>query len=314
MPRACSRRSFLASGLAAVAAGAASGGSARKYKFIDIHTHVGTFWWGRELTADGLVRLMDRHDIGKAVVLPLVSPESTNYLQTSEAALAAAKAHPDRLIAFCAVDPRVNYPRGYCQGVKGLVSILSKYRDLGARGFGEHKVGLPFDHPLMMDVYAACDELQLPFLFHLDDARGVDTPGLPRLEHALKTFPRLPFIGHAAGFWASISADATFADFGRYPKIPTPVAPGGALDLLMARHRNLYGDLSEPGGFAAIARDLAFGREFLIRHADQLVFGSDFLEAHQTIPHFALYDSLKLPNDVEARIFRTNAESLLKLS
>ena len=239
--RPVSRRVLLASGLAAAAAGLAPRESSHKYKFIDIHTHVGTFWWGRELSAAGLVRLMDRHDIGKAVVLPLVSPEATNYLQTSEAALAAARAHPDRLMAFCAVDPRINYPRGYCQGVKSLVSILSKYQDLGARGFGEHKVGLPFDHPLMMDVYAACDELRLPILFHLDDARGIDTPGLPRLEHALKTFPNLPFIGHAAGFWASISADATFADFGRYPTIPTRVAPEGALDVLMGRHRNLYG-------------------------------------------------------------------------
>jgi hypothetical protein len=78
----------------------------RKYKFIDIHTHLGTFYWGRELSPDGLVRLMDQHDIERAVVLPLVSPESAPYPQTTEAALAAQKTHPDRLIAFCADDPR----------------------------------------------------------------------------------------------------------------------------------------------------------------------------------------------------------------
>lgn len=311
---AATRRTFLATGLALAAAAPAAGAAPRAYKFIDIHTHVGTFRWGNPLTADGLVRLMDRHDIGRAVVLPLVSPEATNYIQTSEDALAAARAHPDRLIPFCAVDPRVNYPRGYCQGVTGLVTILKRYKDLGARGFGEHKVGLPFDHPLMMDVYAACDALELPILFHLDDVRGIDTPGLPRLEHALKRFPRLPFIGHAAGFWASISADATFPDFGRYPRIPTPVVPGGALDTLMDRYPNLYGDLSEPGGYAAIARDPGFGRAFLIRRADRLLFGTDFLEGGQTIPHFALYDSLDLPESVQARIFRDNAARVLKLS
>src|SRR6516165_4445632 len=78
----------------------------RKVKYIDIHTHLGTFYWGRPLPAEGLLRLMDKHDIEKAVVLPLVSPEAAPYVQTSEAALAAHKAHPDRIIAFCAVDPR----------------------------------------------------------------------------------------------------------------------------------------------------------------------------------------------------------------
>ena len=44
---------------------------------------------------------------GEAVVLPLVSPESSPYPQTTEAALAAYKAHPDRIIPFCCIDPRV---------------------------------------------------------------------------------------------------------------------------------------------------------------------------------------------------------------
>lgn len=285
----------------------------RKYKYIDIHTHLGTFYWDKELTVDGLLRLMDKNSVERAVVLPLVSPEATNYLQPTETALAAYKAHPDRIIPFCAVDPRINYPRGYCQGVAGLVSILKKYQDLGARGFGEHKVGLPFDHPLMMAVYEACAKLYLPLLFHLDDVRGIDSPGLPRLENALKAFPTLPFMGHAAGFWASISGDAKFEDFSRYPKIPTPVTPGGALDRLMDTYPNLYCDLSEPGGFTAIKRDLDFGRKFMIRRADRLLFGTDYLMVDQEVPHFALHDSLSLPDDVQYKIFRGNAIRLLKL-
>ena len=224
MNRTVSRRRFLASAVSAAAAGtnlAAADETRRKIKYIDIHTHIGTFYWGKELTADELVRMMDRHDVEKAVVLPLVSPESSPYPQTSEAALAAYKKHPDRLIPFCAVDPRVSTTNpnryGHVAGVKGLMEILKRYQDAGAKGFGEHKVGLPFDHPQMMALYEACAKLYLPILFHLDDIRSFDTPGLPRLEHALKEFPSLPFIGHAAGFWASISGDASFADFGRYP-------------------------------------------------------------------------------------------------
>jgi predicted TIM-barrel fold metal-dependent hydrolase len=313
------RRTFVSTALATGAGIAfADEKPRRKIRYIDVHTHLGTFYWGKPLTVDGLLKLMDKHDVEKAVVLPLVSPEAAPYPQTSEAALAAHKAHPDRIIAFCAVDPRclTEPPRriGHVDGLRGLMEILKRYQDLGAKGMGEHKTGLPFNHPLMMSLYEACARLELPILFHLDDIRSFDTVGLPRLEQALKAFPKLPFMGHAAGFWASISGDATDADFGRYPKIPTPTTPGGALDRLMAKYPNLYGDLSEPGGYSAIARDEKFGREFLIRRQDQLLFGTDFLMADQEVPHFDLFARLKLPEMVQSKIFRGNAIRVLKLA
>lgn len=311
-----SRRSFLAASAAGLAL--AADAPKRKYKYIDIHTHIGTFYWGKALTVDGLIRMMDVHGIEKACILPLISPEAGPYPQTSENALAAAKQHPDRLIPFCCVDPRcLTEPplrTGHVGGYPGLRDILKKYQDAGCRGLGEHKTGLPFDHRLNMTLYRACEELYLPILFHLDDIRNPDTPGLPRVENALKAFPKLPLIGHAAGFWASISGDATLADFGRYPKIPTPVAPGGALDRLMEKYPNLYCDLSEPGGYSAIARDPKFGREFLLRRADKLLFGTDYLMNEQQIPHYELFDSMKLPEDVQYKIYRGNAIKLLKLA
>jgi len=326
MPEAAelSRRGFLAAAAAAGAHTAAPLANAepgplpnREPGKIDIHTHVGTFVYGRELTAEALVKMMDRHGIDQCCVLPLVSPESTPYLQTSEAALAAAARFPQRLIPFCCLDPRCSTtnPRryGHVAGVRGMVEILARYKQAGARGFGEHKVGLPFDHPQMMMVYEACNELELPILFHLDDLRGIDTPGLPRLENVLRTFPKLPLIGHAAGFWASISGDAAFEDFGRYPEIPKKIAPDGALDRLMDRYPNLYGDLSEPGGEKALARDPEFAGEFLLRRAGQLLFGTDFLMPDQQIPQFELLESFRLPEAARSRIYRENARALLRL-
>ena len=76
---------------------------------------------------------------------------------------------------------------------------------------------------------------------------------------------------------------------------------------------NLYGDLSEPGGYRAIARDPEFGREFIIRNAGQLLFGTDFLTKDQEVPHFELFGSLNLPEDVQYKVFRGNAIRLLKL-
>src|SRR5262245_41366012 len=124
------RREFVAAAFAGAAglavrpaAGAEKKKAARKYKYIDDHVHLGTFYWGRELNTAGLLKLMDKHDIEKAVILPLVSPESSPYVQTSEAALAAYKAHLDRLIAFCCLDPRATTgnPRrfGHVNGVDG---------------------------------------------------------------------------------------------------------------------------------------------------------------------------------------------------
>jgi len=318
------RRRFLASTLATSTTSLAltphvsgNGRPARKPKYIDIHTHLGTFYWGKLLTADELVRMMDRHGVDRACVLPLVSPESSPYPQTTEAAIAAHRQFPDRLIPFCCVDPRCSTMpptrSGHVVGTKGIFEILKRYKDAGCRGLGEHKTGLPFDHPQLMMLYEACNEQELPILFHLDDIRNPDTPGLPRLENVLKTFPKLPLIGHAAGFWASIAGDATLADFGRYPEIPKPITPGGALDRLMDKYSNLHGDLSEPGGEKALARDRAFARDFLIRRADRLLFGTDFLMSGQEVPQFELLDSFELPADVQAKIYRGNAVRLLNL-
>lgn len=317
-----SRRRFLAtSALAAASYGrlvAATAAVRPKYKYIDIHTHLGSFAYGPAVTVDILLAWMDEHDVERAVVQPLISPEAAPSIHSNEVALAAAQAHPDRLTAFCCVDPRATTTNpkryGHVAGVQGLMDILKRFKDQGVRGLGEHKVGLPFDHPQMMQLYEACDRVELPILFHLDDLRGIDTAGLPRLENVLKAFPKLPLIGHACGFWSSISGDATNEDFGRYPKPPKPITPGGALDRLMDLCPNLYCDLSEPGGAIALTRDPGFARKFVLRRADRLLFGSDFLRPAQQIPQFEILAAMNLPDDVQYKIYRGNAMRLLKLA
>jgi hypothetical protein len=192
-----------------------------------------------------------------------------------------------------------------------LVSILKRWIDLGAKGFGEHKPGVKIDDPRNMALYAACNELELPVLFHLDEQRNMDAPGLPGLEHALQEHPGTIFIGHGPGWWASISGEVKQADLGGYPT--GPVAAGGTIDTLMDKYPNLYGDLSAGSGAGAITRDPKFGREFLIRRADRLMFGTDYLSPGQKVPQLALYRQIDLPADVAAKIFRDNARRVLKL-
>lgn len=275
-------------------------------RYVDFHTHLGQTWnHTRELTAGDLLKWMDGHGVEQAVVLPLVSPESSSYPLTSEFVLAQTKRHRDRLLPFCCVDPRTSY-----SGKRhGLKDMLRRYVDGGAKGFGEHKPGVPVDDPRSMELYAACGELKLPVLFHLDHQRNTDEPGLPGLENVLRQHPGTTFVGHGPGWWASISGDVTAADLGGYPK--GAVAAGGAMDRLMTAYPNLYGELSAGSGAGAIARDKAFGREFLVRRADRILFGTDYLSPGQDVPQFALMRELDLPAEAEAKIAHGNARRVL---
>src|SRR5262245_42662310 len=278
--------------------------------YVDMHTHLGQTWNRNEaLTAESLLRWMDAHKIAQAIVLPLVSPESSSYLLTTDFVLEQTRPFRDRLVPFCAIDPRTSYTGG----LPGLVAMLKKYVEAGAKGFGEHKPGVAFDDKRSMAIYAACAELKLPLLFHIDNERNLDKPGLPGLEAALKAHPGCTFIGHGPGWWASISGDAAQASLGGYPK--TKVVPGGAIDALMDKYPNLYGDLSAGSGAGAISRDLEFGREFLIRRQDRIMFGTDYLAPGQAVPQFELFERqlADFPSDVKAKIFRENARKLLGL-
>jgi predicted TIM-barrel fold metal-dependent hydrolase len=275
-------------------------------KYVDIHVHLGQPWNERgPLTPEMMLRWMDANEISQAIILSLISPESWYYPITPQWVLQQTEQHRDRLIPFCSVDPRtINLG-----GRKGIVDILKRYVDAGAKGFGEHKWGGEIDDPRNIEVFKACGEVGLPVLFHLDNSRNTDKPGLPGLEKVLKEVPNVNFIGHAQGWWASISGDATQAALGGYPR--SKVVAGGAIDRLMEKYPNIYGDLSAGSGANSINRDKEFGREFLIRRADRILFGTDYLAKNQNVPQFELFDSLKLPAEVQAKIFRDNARKLL---
>jgi predicted TIM-barrel fold metal-dependent hydrolase len=278
-------------------------------KYVDVHTHLGQTWNSTApLSAEALLRWMDAHEVAQAVVLPLINPEASSYPLTTDFVLAQTKPYRERLIPFCSVDPRTSYQGGH----KGLVAMLTKYKEAGCLGFGEHKPGVPMDDPRNLAIFKACAEVKLPVLFHLDNLRNTDKPGLPGLEKVLKEVPGCVFIGHGPGWWASISGGVQAADLGGYPR--GSVVEGGAIDRLMEKYPNIYGDLSAGSGAGAISRDLKFGREFFIRRADRLMFGTDFLSPGQDVPQFEVFSKLDLPAEVQAKVFRDNARKLLGLA
>jgi hypothetical protein len=127
----------------------------------------------------------------------------------------------------------------------------------------------------------------------------------------LQAHPQTTFIGHGPGWWASISGDVTTAALGAYPK--GPVAPGGAIDRLMDKYPNLYGELSAGSGAGALSRDVQFAREFLVRRAGRVMFGTDYLSPGQEVPQFEVLAGLDLPEDVRAKVYRENARRVLRL-
>lgn len=274
---------------------------------LDIHTHAGRLLFDRPfLTVETLIATLDQHGIEQACLMSVENPEEVDYFFTTFQVLEACARYPERLIPFCGLDPRHRYPETF-----DPFPILHEYRRLGCRGFGELLAGLPITHPLMQRLYAACGELGLPMILHLDHTICADTPGLEGLERMLQQYPQTVFIGHATRFWASISPpDGSDLHLEPYPA--GAVLPGGALDRLLAQYANLYGDLSARSGYNALTRDPAFGLAFLERHQDKLLFGSDLLMPGQELPIVDFLRRCPISPAACEKITRQNAKRLLR--
>lgn len=146
----------------------------------------------------------------------------------------------------------------------------------GAIGFGELKSHVEAAGPELRRLYALAAELGVPILVHFQEVphtptEGTFATGFKNFEAMLKAYPKTTFIGHADAFWANISAD--YANQSAYPS--GKVERGGVTDKLLGDYANLYGDLAANSGNNALSRDPGFTADFLKRHQDKLIFGSD---------------------------------------
>ena len=147
----------------------------------------------------------------------------------------------------------------------------------GAQGFGEMKFHVAADGPELRRMYALAADLHVPVLIHFQEVdhfpnEGTWSAGFAKtFESVLKTYPRTTFIGHADAFWANVSAD--YHNEAVYPT--GPVKRVGVTDRWLGAYPNLFGDMSAVSANTAMARDPEFTADFLKRHQDKLVFGSD---------------------------------------
>lgn len=280
---------------------------------VDIHTHCvrGHFppWESDQtLTPEQLVDRMNRNGVDVSVLLPLEAPDAFGEAYPTHQAIEDAARFPERLVAFCHADPRrLNY--GHTPG--DLARRLEAMKRAGARGFGEHKVGLPIDHPWSGELYAICADLGFPVLLHLDFTLNADENGQPGLERVLLIYPRTIFIGHGPTFWAEVSADFDRASRVGYPK--GAVVRGGSTDRLMGDYPNLYADLSASSAYNALTRDPAFGEEFLDRHWSKLMFATDYLRPNQELPIVDFLKGYNFPTERREAIMGGTAARVLGL-
>jgi predicted TIM-barrel fold metal-dependent hydrolase len=273
---------------------------------IDFHAHFGNMcregYPARPPLAEcQLIDRMNREGIDIAVLLPLESPEGGwGYLLT-EQVVAARNTYPERFVAFLCVDPR--YPKA----TQFIDYFIERH---GCMGFGEHVNGLVFDDPLNMAIYARCDEYGLPLVFEINKTNFChDEAGLPRLERCLRQFPNIKWCGHGPGFWSAISGD----DDGK-PGYPSgPIAPGGAIDRLMAQFDNLYLDLSAFSGYNALTRDPGFTQGFVERHWRRMLLGTDIVFANAELPILQWLKALDVSQTVRHAIADGNARRVLGL-
>ena len=299
--------------------------------FIDAHGHafknhppIG----GRVVfsNAEEVIKRYDEAGIEKGALLPIVSNEV--YLpQSNEDILEMVEQYPDRFFPFCNIDPRAITNSSDAP----LGDILRYYKDKGCKGLGEVMPNLAVNDPKVQNLFKHAEDVGFPLTFDMMGRMGemfglYDEVGMPQLEQSLQKFPDLIIIGHSTAFWAEIGRLRTPADrsavirpnwdcVGGFPNYP--IDEEGAVPWLFRRYENLYADLSADCGYNALARDRAYGIQFLNEFQDRLLFGTDicppdmpFTPADYLIE---LRDSGEISEQVFNKVARENAIKLFDL-
>jgi predicted TIM-barrel fold metal-dependent hydrolase len=267
---------------------------------IDIHQH--THYRAR--TDDALVEHQRTMGVNLTVLLPAGSRLGLDAdAYGNESVVALAKRYPKQFLFFANELPDIPETR----------KVLEKYLNLGAIGIGEQKFPVQCDSKPMQLVASIAQEFNVPVLMHFE--HGKYNTGIERFYTMLEKFPRVNFIGHAQTWWGNI--DKNHDQTVMYPK--TKVTPGGITDRLLSDYPNMYGDLSAGSGQNSLLRDEDHARDFLVRHQDKLLFGSDCDDTVGTgekcigATTLATIRRLAANQEIRQKILRENAMRLLRI-
>ena len=268
---------------------------------LDIHQH--TNYSGR--TDDELIAHQRAMGITKTILLPAGSKYGLAAgCGGNDTVVALAKAYPEKFLFFVNELPDIPETK----------SVLEKFLKAGAIGIGEQKFHVECDSKAMQLVADIARHHGVPVLMHFQ--YKTYNLGIERFYKMLDKYPTVNFIGHAQTWWGNI--DKNHDQSVMYPK--GPVVPGGITDRLLSDYPNAYGDLSAGSGLNALLRDEDHARDFLKRHQDKLLYGSDCNDRIGTGRACSGSQQLstvrRLAPDGEAvrKMLYSNAVRLLKLS
>jgi uncharacterized protein len=289
------RRGFLA------AAAALPLSAQAREPVIDIHQH--TNYSGR--TDEELIRHQRAMGISRTVLLPAGSKYGLAAgCGGNDTVVALARRLPKEYVFFANELPDIPETR----------PVIEKFLKLGAIGIGEQKFPVDADSDHIERIAAIAGEHGVPVLLHFEFEHY--NLHIDRFHRILERHPKVNFIGHAQTWWCNI--DAACDQKTMYPA--KAVEPGGITDRLLTGFPNMYGDLSAQSGLNSMLRDEAHAREFLKRHQDKLLYGSDCNDrdggGKDCIGGKILAAVRRLAPDkkVERKILYGNASRLLKIT
>ena len=288
-----SRRGFLVLAGAALARGAEP--------LIDIHQHTNY----HDRNDDQLISHQRTMGATMTVLLPAGSKFGlAANCGGNDTVVAVAKRYPKQYVYFANELPDIPETK----------KVLEKYLKAGAIGIGEQKFHVECDSPAMQLVFDIAKAHHVPVLMHFQ--HDTYNMGIERFYKMAEKYHTVPFIGHAQTFWGNI--DKNHVQTVLYPK--GPVTPGGTTDRLLSDYPNVYGDLSAGSGLNALSRDEDHARDFLKRHQNKLLFGSDCEDTSGERPKCIGANQIeqvrRLAPDAGAirKMLHDNAARLLKIS
>ncbi len=300
-----SRRQFLATAAAGALSVRALAESvatpAPAIPIVDIHQH--TPFTGR--TDTELIAHQRANGIRKTILLPAgranklaagVEPVAHTYDFIQQ--------HPGGEFAFFANDD-IDAP--------GAVSEIARYLDKGAIGIGELKDKVKCDSEHVVHVAELARDRGVPVIMHFQD--GTYNDGFANFHRIIEKFPTVKFIAHAQTFWCYVDKNYVAAH-GLYPK--TKITPGGLSDRWLADYPNFYGDLSAGSGTNALLRQPEFGKAFIERHQDKLLFGSDCScktgrgPTCFSVEKFGMWRDMGITDSIMRKILFANAQTMFR--
>ena len=286
------RRSFLAAAAPLLAASAEP--------IIDIHQH--TNYSGR--SDDELIQHQRDLGISRTVLLPAGSKYGLAAgCGGNDTVLAISRRLPKEFVFFANELPDIPETK----------TVLEKYLKLGAIGIGEQKFPVEADSKAIDLVASIARHHNVPVLLHFQ--YQTYNLGYEKFHKILERHPKVNFIGHAQTFWGNIDKSLNQADL--YPK--TRVTPGGWTDRWLSDYPNLFADMSAGSGLNALLRDEDHAREFLKRHQDKLMYGSDCDDRKMGtarcsgVKQIVAIRRLAPSKEVERKILYGNAARVLKM-